>query len=354
MAFGFIYVLVNDSLPYLKVGKTQRSPEQRAAELSSTGVPTPYKVAYSRYVENCDQLELQIHRKLSSKRVSHNREFFTESLTNVVELIESMASPLQESDELPQDWNPLDYIKDLAYSRKEEEERCIDEETLYRNIALKYRDRLFSILEPVNGSIISDGLEVHFEAYNEHDEFGIYIYYRLPELPIFATLHYMDARISYEMLRWSEEDWFCIHIFGESKYEDGMIGLDDENDLPDINVMAKSVLDRFEWATASEVAQRRNRLMPIPELLEKTWIKYENENNSRPAPSPKHELIIDFHELSWPSEYANQAATEIASQFNIPDITVRSWKKAYLDEDIPEEVVTKLNSWLQEQWSPNP
>jgi hypothetical protein len=48
---GFVYVLINPSLPsYVKIGKTTKDPSIRAAELSSaTGVPTPFYVAYEAY-----------------------------------------------------------------------------------------------------------------------------------------------------------------------------------------------------------------------------------------------------------------------------------------------------------------
>ncbi len=43
---GYVYVLMNSSMRGLvKIGKTEREPEERAKELSaSTGVPTPFMV----------------------------------------------------------------------------------------------------------------------------------------------------------------------------------------------------------------------------------------------------------------------------------------------------------------------
>ena len=50
---GYVYILINQSYRYgglrrklLKIGQTSRNPEERAKELSSTGVPTPFEVAY--------------------------------------------------------------------------------------------------------------------------------------------------------------------------------------------------------------------------------------------------------------------------------------------------------------------
>lgn len=45
---GYIYILYNQTANgFVKIGKTQRNPEDRSKELSSaTGVPTPFTVVY--------------------------------------------------------------------------------------------------------------------------------------------------------------------------------------------------------------------------------------------------------------------------------------------------------------------
>ena len=80
MSEGFIYVLVNSSMPDLvKVGLTTRKPCDRAIELSGvTGVPTPFIVVYETQVNDCSAAEKFVHELLSTKgyRVSEAREFF--------------------------------------------------------------------------------------------------------------------------------------------------------------------------------------------------------------------------------------------------------------------------------------
>ena len=75
---GVVYVLENDSFKGLvKIGYTCRSAEQRAAELSTTSVPTPFRVAYeSRRVDDVKGVERRVHDKLRNVRVSGRREFF--------------------------------------------------------------------------------------------------------------------------------------------------------------------------------------------------------------------------------------------------------------------------------------
>lgn len=61
----------------VKVGRTTRTPEERAAELSSTtGIPTAFLVADAFLFEDCDVAERLVHGKLWHRRVTTGREFF--------------------------------------------------------------------------------------------------------------------------------------------------------------------------------------------------------------------------------------------------------------------------------------
>jgi hypothetical protein len=98
MSAGFVYVLVNSSMPgVIKVGKTTRTPSERVGELSGvTGVPTPFIVAYEEHFADCDAAEQFLHTKLTEKglRVSESREFFRAPVSEVVKLIASIPSNL--------------------------------------------------------------------------------------------------------------------------------------------------------------------------------------------------------------------------------------------------------------------
>jgi hypothetical protein len=77
MSKGSVYIVTNEAMPGLvKIGKTTRSVEQRAAELTHTGIPFPFEVACSVYSPNCSELEKSIHDLLSECRVNLQREFF--------------------------------------------------------------------------------------------------------------------------------------------------------------------------------------------------------------------------------------------------------------------------------------
>jgi hypothetical protein len=84
---GYIYVLSNEAFSdILKIGKTTRTPQERAVELNTTGVPLPFKVEYAAISTDVDVHEIEIHGKLASLRLS-DREFFRVKLSDAVNAI---------------------------------------------------------------------------------------------------------------------------------------------------------------------------------------------------------------------------------------------------------------------------
>ena len=96
LSAGYVYALINTSLDGLvKVGRTERAPEERALELSrATGVPTPFIVAYQKWVPDCASGEVGVHSFLEMRgfRINENREFFRAPLHIVVEAISTICS----------------------------------------------------------------------------------------------------------------------------------------------------------------------------------------------------------------------------------------------------------------------
>lgn len=88
MARGYVYIMQNKAFPdLLKIGKTTRSPNVRAAELSSTGVPHPFEVLFAWKVADCHSAEAKVHRKLKHARSNVNREFFAVTPTEAEQVI---------------------------------------------------------------------------------------------------------------------------------------------------------------------------------------------------------------------------------------------------------------------------
>jgi hypothetical protein len=102
---GYVYILINPATPGLvKIGKTTRSPEERARELSSaTGVPEPFILVYKAFFQDCSKGEEFVHEFLSNKRISKKREFFrisnTEAINAVVRAEREIGSVRIDDDE---------------------------------------------------------------------------------------------------------------------------------------------------------------------------------------------------------------------------------------------------------------
>ena len=84
---GYLYVMRSGShgLDVYKIGKTQRSPDVRAGELTrATGVPTRFEVLATWEFGDVDLAEREAHRRLRPFRVSKRREFFRAPLSAIV------------------------------------------------------------------------------------------------------------------------------------------------------------------------------------------------------------------------------------------------------------------------------
>lgn len=86
---GFVYILTNEYMPDVyKVGCTERSPHERAAELSKpTGVPHPFRVLCYIEADDFQSIEREVHQRLSAFRISNNREFFHCGIEYAVRLL---------------------------------------------------------------------------------------------------------------------------------------------------------------------------------------------------------------------------------------------------------------------------
>lgn len=96
MTKGFVYILSNAGMPgLLKIGFSTKVPTERAAELNTTGVPSPFDVEYYCLIEEPATLEAAVHKALSSNRHTGDREFFRLSLAAAIQAVEQRA-PFRE------------------------------------------------------------------------------------------------------------------------------------------------------------------------------------------------------------------------------------------------------------------
>lgn len=97
----YIYILFNSShKTILKIGRTSRTPEERARELSApTGVAQPYIVAYESLVSDSIAAESMIHEVLDSFRVNKSREFFELPLKDAVKVVNNVCQQFLVKDD---------------------------------------------------------------------------------------------------------------------------------------------------------------------------------------------------------------------------------------------------------------
>lgn len=127
---GYVYALINPSMDGLvKIGKTTRHPDDRAKELSaSSGVPTPFAVAYHKYFQDCAKAEEFVHSRLNTMnyKVTNNREFFNAPLRVAIDVIleawnhyglsfqDDVPNQIDKNKSIPFSANPWDYDLELA------------------------------------------------------------------------------------------------------------------------------------------------------------------------------------------------------------------------------------------------
>ena len=76
----------------IKIGKSSRDPKSfREKELNDTAIPESFKVEFSAFIENFDEIEKQVHKVLDQHRPNKNREFFTCSIPEAISVIEILA-----------------------------------------------------------------------------------------------------------------------------------------------------------------------------------------------------------------------------------------------------------------------
>ena len=92
MSEGYVYCFSNPSMPgLLKIGVTTKTPEERSKELFTTSVATPFKIEFSRYVNNPFQKEKVIHKILENYRIP-SREFFNITVEKAASVIDTYLS----------------------------------------------------------------------------------------------------------------------------------------------------------------------------------------------------------------------------------------------------------------------
>ena len=102
MTEGYVYCLSNPEMRgILKIGMTDRTPEERVKELFTSGVPSPFKIEFAKKVKNPREKEAILHQLLENyhERVYSRREFFRVSPEEVHKFFELMEGEWWASEE---------------------------------------------------------------------------------------------------------------------------------------------------------------------------------------------------------------------------------------------------------------
>lgn len=136
---GCVYILQNEAYPedVLKIGMTQRTAAERAAEIfiGSTGIPTPFVVAYERPTHNCSAAEELVHQKLSNFRINRGREFFKIALNDAIVFIDEIIEQLDKIYEAHK--KPVGLLASSSTSGAQNESKVRNFKTLGEPFAFK-------------------------------------------------------------------------------------------------------------------------------------------------------------------------------------------------------------------------
>jgi hypothetical protein len=116
---GYIYILSNPSMPgILKIGKTEREPDDRISELSNvSSVPTAFYLEYKIFVPDCHSAEKSIHEALKAMRISDKREFFEISVSEAIDIVKSQVVTNIAKELLKYDNDLLSKVIDYIFMR---------------------------------------------------------------------------------------------------------------------------------------------------------------------------------------------------------------------------------------------
>lgn len=94
---GCVYILTNDIFkkPYIKIGCTGRSVQERVDELSRTALPHPYTIYATLRTSKYRQAEKMMHKMFDNDRVKYNREFFYLKPEEALEQLTTIAEGLE-------------------------------------------------------------------------------------------------------------------------------------------------------------------------------------------------------------------------------------------------------------------
>lgn len=269
---GYIYILINPTLKGLvKIGKTSKTSEERAKELSSvTGVPTQFMVAYDEFFEDIDLAENHVHEVLKDMghHVFPNKEFFDIPLKEAIAVIknirENFKSNINKNSEL------LD--------RQEENDDDDEDKSPYSDLLEEAKNYLFGL-----GDYIRD-TEKAVEFFDKAADLGSgEAYYELGYIANYGIDVKIDKRLALKFLKNGvENNYLKCYLLMAEIYGDLMQPDNSEKCINKYFEKLKNLkdddrLDLLEDYISNQLENNRNiDLEKIKDYSQELIIYYEN------------------------------------------------------------------------------
>jgi len=145
----YVYIMSNSSFPYdlLKIGWTRKHPIERANDLHTSGIPTPFIIENIILTYDGYALEKKIHNHIDSYRVNQKREFFKINPNILFSIL---------TKELMLDLTPINEINNPIYNKTKYGKKI--EELIYLYESLKNDSyRFFNKFDKENTELIISG-----------------------------------------------------------------------------------------------------------------------------------------------------------------------------------------------------
>ena len=137
---GYIYCFSNPTMNgIVKIGRTDRDPKIRVQELSTTGVPLPFKIEVAIKVSNYKEKEKILHTLMSqyTERINPNREFFRISVEEVKVFFSLMDGEYwyeKKNEELDDEQEFIETNENIAIEKCRDMTKCFTDGQCIRHV----------------------------------------------------------------------------------------------------------------------------------------------------------------------------------------------------------------------------
>ena len=157
---GIVYVITNPAMPgFVKIGKTERTIEQRLRDLDATNIPVPFECIAAWEFEDAAAVEAALHRAFADRRERRNREFFTVPPDQPIAILEAFGA---------KDMTPQDDVVDEQHAAEDraslEKARSKQEAFRFDRVGIQPGATLQSVWDPDVTCTVVDDKRVNFRG----------------------------------------------------------------------------------------------------------------------------------------------------------------------------------------------